>query len=262
MFSNAQKLPKPSPGAELEQMVGATEIEIEYSRPGVKDRVIFGELVPYGEVWRFGANSATTFSNEHSLFFETGELKAGKYAVFAIPNKDSWEVIFNTDTKAGAEEYTQDKDALRIKVNVVENSFTETFTLGFDKLRDESASFVALWENVKVEVPFTLKTKEDALSNINKAVAKGKDLKSVYSNAANYYYGTLKDYKTALDYVEKSINEEKDFGNLFLKSRILFESGKKDEAIKLAKTAYELSLTTASIGYQNFISGTIARWSK
>lgn len=262
IYSSAQTLPKPSPGAEVEQQIGATEIEINYSRPGAKDRTVFGELVPFDKLWRFGANSATTISTEHTLIFEEGKLEAGTYAVFAIPNKDSWEIIFNTDTKASADDYNQEKDALRVKAAVSENAFTETFTLSFDNIRDESATFVVLWEKTKVAVDFKLNTKENSIANINEAVEKGEDLSSVYNNAANFYFSSLKDNKTALDYVNKSVELGADYRNLFLQARILAEQGKKDEALNIANKALDLAKENASIGYQNFISGTIEKWSK
>ena len=262
VYSSAQTLPKPSPGAEIEQQIGATEIEISYSRPGAKERTVFGELVPFQKLWRFGANSATTITTEHALTFAEGELKAGTYSVFAIPNDDIWVIIFNTDTKASTDEYTKEKDALRVKAKSTENPFTETFTLGFDNIKEESASLVILWEKTKVELPFTLNTKENSIANIKAAVEKGEDLNSVYNNAANYYYGSLKDNKTALEYVNKSVALGEDYRNLFLQARILYDLGEKDKAIEIGSRANEYAGKNASIGYQNFISGTISKWSK
>lgn len=260
-FSFAQVLPKPSPTSELEQAVGATDIELEYSRPSVKDRKVFGELVPYEKLWRFGANSSTTIKTNHSLFFDGKELKAGTYSVFAIPNKDSWEIIFNTDKSASTDEYAEKNDALRVKAKAVENSFTESFTLNFDKLRDESASLVVLWEKLKVEIPFTVNTKENAAKNIADAIEKS-DIGKVYNNAANYYYGTLKDYKKALEFVEKSMTMKETYGNTFLKARVIYELGKKDEAVKLANKALEIAKADKATGYVNFIEGTLTKWAK
>lgn len=260
-IANAQTLPKPSPGSEVEQTVGATEIEIEYSRPGVKGRTIFGGLVPYDKVWRFGANSATQISTEHSLFIGGVELKAGTYSMFAIPGKETWTIIFNSDLQASEATYTEKKDVLRVISKPVKNSFTESFTLGFDNLRDTSASIVVLWENTKVSIPFTVDTKANSIANIEAAEKKGEDLNSVYNNAANFYYSTMKDNTKALEYVNKSIALDENYRNLFLKARIISDT-KKDEAVILAKKAYELAKKTGSKGYQNFISGTIEKWTK
>lgn len=261
LYANAQTLPKPSPGSEVEQTVGATEIEIEYSRPGVKGRTIFGDLVPYDKVWRFGANAATQITTEHSLFFAGTELKAGSYSMFAIPGKDNWTIIFNSDLSASEATYTKDKDVLRVVTKPVENSFTESFTIGFNDLRDTSASIVVLWENTKVSIPFTVNTIANSIANIEAAEKKGENLNDVYNNAANFYYGTVKDNDKALEYVNKSIALEENYRNLFLKARIISDT-KKDEAVILAKKAFELAKKTGSKGYQNFISGTIEKWTK
>jgi len=262
LYSSAQTLPKPSPHSEVEQMVGATEIEIVYSRPGVKDRTIFGELVPFNQLWRFGANGATTITTEHTLFFENGELQPGTYSIFAIPEEDHWQIIFNTDATASTDQYTESKDVFRIDVEAVEHSFTENFTIGFDNIRDASASLVAFWENTKIEVPFTVDTKGNAIKNINAAIEKGENLGTVFYNAANFYYSSLKDNDAALAYVNKSIAIEKNYRNLFLQARIMYDLGKKDEAIKIGNAAMDDATKNASKGYQGFISSTLAKWAK
>lgn len=258
---NAQNLPKSSPKTEVEQFVGATAIEIDYSRPGVKERTIFGGLVPFDQLWRFGANSATTIETDHSLFFDGKELKAGTYSVFAIPGKETWEILFNTDKDASVETYDERKTILKTTGKVSENSFTESLYIGFDNIKDESANIVALWEKTKVEIPFTVKTKENSISNIKKAIKEGDDLANVYSNAANYYY-SIKDSKQALTYVNESIKIESNFRNLFLKARITFEAGDKKEAISTGKKALELADKAGAIGYKNYIKGTIEKWEK
>jgi tetratricopeptide (TPR) repeat protein len=263
VYSNAQSLPKNSPESEVEQTVGATTIKIEYSRPGVKERTIYGGLVPFDKIWRFGANSATNITSEHSLFFNDKELKAGTYSVFAIPGKESWEIIFNTDTKATVNSYDNEKTVLKVKGKVSENSYTESLYIGFDNLRDESASIIALWEKTKVEIPFTVNTKENSENNIKNAIEKGEDLGSVYNSAASYYYSGAKDYKQALEYIEESIKLESNFRNHFMKARIIYELGDKKKAKELANKSLEMSKDgNASVGYQNYISETIEKWGK
>lgn len=261
VYSNAQTLPKASPEAEVEQTIGATKIELEYSRPGVKNRAIFGGLIPYSSMWRFGANSATTISTEHSLFFKGKELKKGTYSMFAIPEKEGWKIIFNKDEKATVDSYDENKTALIVSGNVTENSFTETLFIGFDNLKEESASLIVLWDKTKVEVPFTIDTKINAKHNIEKAIKKGENLNKVYNNAANYYYGSTDDKKLALEFVNKSIKIEENYRNLFMKARIIYDMGEKKEAVILAEKALKLS-ESASKGYQGFISGTISKWTK
>lgn len=264
LSSFAQLLPKPSPLGKLTQVVGATEVSVEYSRPGVKDRAIFGSLVPFGELWRLGANSCTKFTTDQVLQFNDGSLKPGTYAVFAIPYEDGgWEIIFNTDTdQSGTEDYNVDLDALRVKAKSQSNSFTETLTFELDNISNDAASLVILWEKVKVTIPFKVNTAEIAKRNIEEAIAKGENLQSVYNNAASYYFGTMKDYDSASMYVDQSIKLEKTYGNLFTKARILEKQGEKAKAIKMAESALELAKENASSGYVNFISGTIEGWKK
>lgn len=258
--TNAQELPRPSPTGTVTQKVGVTDVTLEYSRPGAKNRKVFGELVPFDKLWRFGANSCTKITTTTSLYFGESELKAGTYSVFAIPGKDSWEIIFNTDTdQGGTEDYTKDKDALRVKATPKENSFTETYTLSIDNITDESASIAVLWEKTRVDIPFKVKTDELAKKNIDASIG---GIDKIYNNAANYYYGSLKDYKKALEYVDKSVATKETYGNLFLKARVIYELGKKEEAVKLANKALGIAKAADAKGYVNFIEGTLTKWAK
>lgn len=261
-YASAQTLPKPSPAAEVEQQVGATDIEIEYSRPGVKGRTVFGELVPFEKLWRFGANSATTITTDHSLFFEGKELPAGTYSIFALPGKEAWKIMFNSEVDASAESYSDEKTVLTVAAKVSENSFTESFFIGFDNIKDESASIIVLWEKTKVELPFTVKTRDNSMKNIDEAIKKGEDLENVYYNSANYYYGAIKEYKGALNFIDQSLKLGENYRSLFLKGRILFEIGQKNEAITYANKALKFAEKEEAIGYQNFIKGTLEKWSK
>lgn len=264
LSSFAQLLPKPSPLGKITQIVGVTEVSLEYSRPGAKDRVVFGELVPYGELWRFGANSCTKITTDEVLQFKEGQLKPGTYAVFAMPNEGGeWEFIFNSDTEQGGTgDYKEEKDVLRVAGKVSEHSYTETFTLEFDNIRNDAANIVMMWEKLKVEIPFKVSTNDIAKKNIEKAIAKGENLESVYNNAASFYFGTLKDYATAGKYADMSIKLGKTYGNLFTKARILEKQGEKAKAIKLAQEALGLAKENASTGYVDFISNTITEWKK
>lgn len=261
-YASAQTLPKPSPEAEVKQLVGATQIELKYSRPGVKERTVFGELVPFEELWRFGANAATNITTTHSMFFNGEELKAGTYSVFAIPSEESWKIIFNTDTKATTNSYSEEFTVLIVEGNVTENSFTESLFIGFDNIKNESADIIVLWENTKVVIPFSLNTKENAIKNIKDAISAGENLESVYYNAANFYYGSAKDFKIANKYVDQSLELGENYRNLFLKGRIMFELGKEKQAISFAKQALNIAEKEEAVGYQNFIKRTLEKWSK
>lgn len=134
--------------------------------------------------------------------------------------------------------------------------------IGFDNIKNESAEIIVLWEKTKVTIPFTLNTKENSIKNIEAAISEGEDLESVYYNAANFYFGSEKDYKTALKYVDESLKQGKNYRNLFLKGRIKYELGNEKEAISLTNSALKLAEKNASVGYQNFIKGTLSKWSK
>lgn len=261
--ANAQSLPKPSPLAEVKQDIGAAKVSLEYSRPSAKGRKVFGSVVPYNELWRLGANACTKISTDETLYFGNNELKAGTYALFAIPNSNgTWEIIFNTDTKqGGTADYSKEKDVFRVTASAKENSFTETFSIGFDNLKNESASLAILWENLRVDVPFTLKTDEIAKRNIEEAIKKGENLDKVYNSAANYFFSN-KDYKTALGYAEQSLQLKETYSALFLKARILKEQGNDKEALPLAEKALQLAEKDNAKGFADFISGTLKGWKK
>lgn len=193
-FLVAQELPKLSQPSTSEHVVGVTKISLQYSRPGVRDRVIFGELVPYGEVWRLGANQPTKLTSAHDLSFQGADgkaqvLPAGTYAVFAFPAADgNWKIVFNTDIEQwGAGNYDEAKNVVSVQVKAMENTFTETLLIDINKVTLNSASLVIAWDKIKVEVPFTVETDVHAQANIDAAIAEGKDLDKVYSAAANYF---------------------------------------------------------------------------
>jgi tetratricopeptide (TPR) repeat protein len=260
---NAQDLPKPSPKGEIEQIVGLTELEIEYSRPSAKGRKIFGDLVPFGETWRFGANASTQFSTSDDLTIGGKKLTAGDYSLFALPMEDgNWDIIFNTDLEGGISEYSKEKDALRITVKAKENSFTETFTLNFDDITVTSASIVMLWENLRVSVPFEVNTNAIAQKNIEEAIKKGKDLDKVYNAAAGYYFNSLGENEKALKMIEESIAIKADFQNQFTKARILAAMGKTMDAIALGKKALTLAEAAEAKGWITFINSSLETWSK
>jgi hypothetical protein len=154
-FTNAQKEQlRVSPKAAVTQVVGLTEVKIDYSRPGVKGRAIWGDLVPYNKVWRAGANEATTISFESDVMIEGKKLSAGKYSFFVIPNENEWTLIFNKVAEQwGAFEYNEAEDALRISVKPVNNNNTEWLTYSFTDLNPKTgtAAVNLLWEKLKVQ---------------------------------------------------------------------------------------------------------------
>lgn len=258
--TTAQELPVPSPACKIEQRVGLTDVTIEYSRPGVKERKIFGDLVPYNKVWRFGANKNTLITFSTDVTIDGKELKAGTYSVFATPNKEEWTVAFNTDTEQwGAGNYTSEKDALSMKVKPEEVKKHESFTLMIGDIHVDHATICMVWDNVKIKIPFKIKTDQIAMANIESAIKEGKDLDVVYYMAARYFHSSKKDVKTAMEYIEKSLNVKEGFKCLFLKAQILEEEGKNKEAIDAAEKAMKLAQKEGNDGWADYINETLKR---
>lgn len=155
----AQDAPAPSPLGKVHQRVGLTDIELTYSRPGVKDRTIFAAdgLVPYGEVWRTGANARTTISFSTDVMVDGNKVPTGDYSIFTIPGKEEWTVIFNKVTDKGVGSYDKANDALRVTVEAQEYPVTvETLTMGFGNITDTSTDMYLIWEDTMIMVPITV----------------------------------------------------------------------------------------------------------
>jgi hypothetical protein len=240
---NAQlELPRVSQKASVTQTVGLTEIIMTYSRPNVKGRVIWGDLVPYNKVWRTGADEATTISFGENVQINDYKLPAGKYALFTIPAKDDWTVIFNTVAKQwGAFNYDSTKDALRFKVKPVENRFVESLTIYFSDVTTSSAVINISWEKIKISFPISINTDSLAFKNIKRAIA---DVKSddwvVYAASANYAADNNVHIEEALNWIDKSIAIKETFYNYFVKAKLLEKKGEKKEALRLIKKTREL----------------------
>ncbi|WP_027420831.1 DUF2911 domain-containing protein [Crocinitomix catalasitica] len=260
--SYGQTLPSPSPLAKITQSVGVSELALEYSRPSVKGRTIFGELVPYDQVWRLGANACTKFTSSTDVKIGGKNLPAGTYSVFATPsNNGEWTIAFNSDIEQGGTgNYDTKKDVASVKVKATTNSFNETLVIEFNTLTNNSGVISIQWEKVRVDVPFTLATDQFAKANIDAAIKKGENLEDVYYNAANYFYQSLKNNKSAMTHVEKSLSLKPSFRAYFLKARLLQEEGKTAEAIELGDKAHKMAVEEKSMGYASFIESTVKGW--
>ena len=261
--ATAQELPKPSPLSEVQQKVGLTSVKIEYSRPSVKGRTIFGELVKYDEMWRLGANMATKVSLSTPITIGGKEVAAGDYSMQAIPAENGdWIISINSDAGLqGLSGYKEENDVIRVNTKAMVNSFTETFTIGFDKITATSAVIAIQWEKLSVEVPFTVNTDAIAKENVAAAIKEGKDLDKVYSKAASYF-SDMKDYKTALNYADKSLKVKKSHQAMWTKANIYKAEGNMKDAIKTAKSALEMANKAESKGWANYIEGNIKAWEK
>lgn len=250
-------LPRISPKASVSQTVGITDITIEYCRPGVKGRVIWGELVPYNEPWRTGANEATTISFSSDVMVAGNKLVKGKYALVTIPVAGEWTVIFSKQTDMwGAMGYKPEEDVLRIQVKPVPAEFTERMMFYFDNLTDNSADAVLQWE--KIKVPFTIQV--DVNGMVMEQAQKSISWRTPYQ-AANYAFENNLDLAQAQKWLELSKSMEKNFSNTALEARILEKQGKKKEAIKVMEEAITMGKAMSQPPYNIAdMEALLAKW--
>ena len=242
LATNAQiKTPAPSPSSKLEQTVGLSNVTVEYARPGMRGRAIFGDLVPYGKVWRTGANENTKVTFSTDVTIDGKELKKGTYALYTKPGKTSWEVIFYSDaTNWGNPRKWDDKKvalSTTVKVDMMPMK-VETFTITIDDITSNSAVLGMLWENAYVGVKFNTPTDKAVEASIA-ATMQGPKAGDFYS-AAVYYLQSGKDIKKAATWINKAIDMTKDqprFWYLRQQSLILSKAGDKKGAIKAAKAS-------------------------
>lgn len=264
--TNAQVVtPKPSPKASVEQVVGLTNVAIEYSRPSKKGRTVFGDLVPFGKLWRTGANENTTISFSDAVQIDGKTLKKGKYALYTLPKADNWEVVFYSDTDnwGNPEEWYESKVALRTNVKPEFNAKNvESFTISVSNLDANFAYLEFSWENTSVALKFEVPTQKTAISSIEKALA-GPSA-SDYFSAAQFYYQSNGDAAKALEYVNKALelNKEKPFWYLRQKSLIQARLGDIKSAIESAKISLASAIVAKNSDYIKMNSDSIAEWSK
>jgi len=259
------KTPQSSPKALINQTVGLTDVEINYSRPSARGRAVFGNLVPFGKVWRTGANENTTVSFSDDVVIDGKTLKKGKYALYTIPKIESWDIIFysTTDNWGNPAEWNEANVAL--KTTVKPETLTkkvETFTLGISGLDNNFGFLEIYWENSYAAVKFEVPTQKTAMANIEKALAG--PTAGDYFSAAQFLYQSNGDVAKALVYVNKALDmsAEKPFWYTRQKSLIQAKLGDKKGAIETAK----LSLAAAEIAknqdYVKMNKDSITEWSK
>jgi len=262
---NAQiKTPQPSPMAKIEQVVGLTDVSVEYSRPAMRGRTIFGGLVPYGKVWRTGANANTKITFGNDVTIDGKELKKGSYAIFTIPNENSWEVVFYNDTNAGSLQKLDDsKVALRTTAQVLSMAdiTVESFTIMIGDLTNDSAVLGFIWDNKYVPVPFGVPTDMIATKSIESVMngPSGND----YFQAATYYHTEGKDLKQALAWMKKATAvDNPPFWQLRRMSLIQADLGDKAGAIATAKLSLASAEKANNADYVKMNKESIAEWQK
>lgn len=266
MFSvNAQiKTPQPSPAAKIEQVVGLTDVSIDYSRPSMRGRTIFGDLVPYGKVWRTGANARTKVTFSDNVSIGGNDLKAGTYAIFTIPQAETWDVIFYTETTGGGApaELDETKIAARVtaKVYPIEMDI-QSFTISIDDITNGSAVIGIMWEKTYVGVEFKVATDEKVSAAIDKALD-GPGFNEYYA-AATYYLSEGKDINKAKMWIDKAMamTKEPRFWQLRQQSLIYAKAGDKKGAIKIAKKSLEAAKEYGNDDYIKMNEDSIKEWS-
>lgn len=262
--ANAQiQTPQPSPFSKVEQKVGLTDVTLEYSRPNMRNRAIFGDLVPYGRVWRLGANSNTKITFSTDVTVEGKELKAGTYALFAIPNENKWEVVFYSNASNWGAPQELDESKIAAKVSV--ESFAlpmnvETFTLSFDELSNNGATLGITWANLYTGVKFVVPTEKIVTANIDK-VMNGPSAGDYYA-AAVYYYEEGKDADQAKKWIDKamSMTANPAFYQLRQQSLIYAKAGDKKGAIEIAKKSLAASKEAGNPDYIKMNTDTLKEW--
>lgn len=263
--TNAQiETPAPSPLAKMEQKVGLTDVTLEYSRPNMRGRTIFGDLVPYGTLWRLGANANTKITFSTDVVVGDATLKAGAYAVFATPNAESWDVVFYADTSnwGTPKEWDDSKVAAKVNVEVYPMPMPiETFTMTFDDLTSNSAVLGMLWSNVYVGVKFDVPTDKMVSAAIEKVMA-GPGAGDYYS-AAVYYLQEGKDINMAKTWVDKAIamaGDNPPYWQLRQQSLIHAKAGHKKSAIEAAKKSLAGAEKVGNADYVKMNKDSLAEW--
>mgnify|MGYP000894085647 CR=1 FL=1 len=257
--------PAPSPAGKTDQKIGLTDVSVEYSRPSKKGRTIFGDVVPYDEVWRTGANAATKITFGDDVMFGGAEVKKGSYALLTKPGKKSWSVMLYPYTSSGWSSYLE-SDVQPVTVNVEpvnlhESADVETFMIGFDNLTNHGGDLFLAWE--QTYVPVSIKVNTDKMVEANIAKVMGGPTAGDYFAAANYYYAEKKDLKQALDWINTSIEKGNEkYWVLRSKSLIQAELGDYKGATETAMKSLEMAKADNDSAYIRMNEASIAEWKK
>ena len=255
------RTPRPSPNATLTQTVGLTDVTIKYSRPGVKGRTIWGELVPYDQVWRTGANEATTITFSDDVSVGGQKLAKGTYALFTVPGRDTWDVVFNKQGEQwGAFSYDKTQDVARVTVKPVVADHREWMSFEIPDVTTDQATVVLRWE--KVAVPFTIDTGSTAktMTNLKNAMKPSWQLPYSAASFAFENKGAATDQEIS-EWLDQSLRVQATTANLWLKARFLQRLGKTAEARAAADQAIAAARPDQT-DFVNEIKRQVAGWPK
>lgn len=255
--------PAASPSAKLMQTVGLTEVMIDYSRPNMRGREVYGNLVPFDKLWRTGANAYTKITFDTDVTIGGKEVKAGTYSIFTKPGASSWEIFFYTDIVGGGtpSNWEESKVVAQLTVPVYKLDMpVETFTITIDDVMSNGANIGIIWANTYVAVPFTVPTDATVMKSIEKAL-NGPTADDYYA-AAVYYSSEGKDINKAKDWMNKamSMTEKPAFWQLRQQSLILAKAGDKKGAIEAAKKSLAGATEAGNEDYIKMNNDSLKEW--
>lgn len=262
---NSQDLPQPSQTGTLIQNVGLTDITIEYSRPSVKERVIYGGLVPFGEMWRTGANASTKIEFSKDVSINGSNVPEGRYALYTIPGENEWTIIIHKNTThwgTGGDDYKAEEDLMRYTVIPQKHSFTETFTINIGHVKNDKCHIELIWENIMVKFEIDANAQEEAMVNIQNKLDEIENGFRVYNRSARYLVDNNLKAEQALEWALKSVNLETRFWNVYTLSLAQAKNGMYSEAIVSAEKSKNLAIEAEYKPYIKMNDENIAKWKK
>ncbi len=243
-------MPQPSPSAMVKQTVGLTDITIDYSSPAMRQREVWGGLVPYGEVWRTGANKATniTFSDEVSI--EGTKIAAGTYSLFTIPNEKEWTVIINKNSEQwGAGEYDDKEDVVRFTVTpMISPIINERMLFTIEAMEDRQGKVSLWWSNTRISFVVDADPVSKMVSNIENTLKQADNLWYTYAQSAEYYLDNKQDTEKAMDWINKSISLKDHFYNNWIKARLMMAGNKTGGVSSNTQGAIDLVKKSIAMG--------------
>jgi len=260
--------PAASPASKLEQKVGLTDVTVQYSRPAMRGRTIFGDLVPYGAIWRTGANQNTVITFSDDVVVEGKQLKAGSYAIYTRPAEAVWEVIFYSDTDnwGNPQEWDASKVAATVKVEVLPMAETiESFTITIDDLYNNGATLGILWEKTYIGVKFVVPTVDKALKSIESTMASKEDLTANdYFAAGSYYFSEGMNMQQAKEWVDKAVEMDggKAYWMMRTQSLIYAKLGDMKGAVEAAKKSLVAAQAAGNQDYVKMNKDSLKEWAE
>jgi len=260
--------PRTSPASKLNQVVGLTEIEVQYSRPSMRGRTIYGGVVPYGKIWRTGADNCTKISFSTDVVINEKLIKSGMYSIFSIPEKDSWKIMLYSDTDVWGVPKNWDEDKIIFQsdfktIDLTGKSFIETFTIGFSNLTNNDVDMTFSWDDTTVFMKISVPTRKMVEQSIIDVINESPEPSDYYSAAVYYRQENIK-LDVALEWINKAIEmyDNPRFYHLRQQSLIMAANSKFSDAIKTAKKSLDLSVKADNQDYIKMNKESILEWSK